>query len=812
MSSNGILTNLFQFLKGVYYDMKFTDGNWLIREEYTMLSAVQAYDFWKEENELTAFASGAPIRGRADTINGALLTVQFHSPLPGVIGVKLIHFDGVVDHGPSFELNSNHPDVDIVENEQYAQLTSGNLSVRIHKGQQWSVEFLRNGTERITGSGFKSMSHITESNGSVYMREELDLSVGELVYGLGERFTALIKNGQMVDIWNKDGGTSSEQSYKNIPFYLTNKGYGILVNDPGAVSFEVASEKVKKVQFSVPGESLQYFVIDGPNPKGVLEKYTELTGKPSLPPAWSFGLWLTTSFTTNYDEATVNSFVDGMAERDLPLHVFHFDCFWMKGFHWTDFKWDENVFPDPVGMISRLKEKGLKVCLWINPYIAQRSVLFEEGKAQGYLVKKPNGDVYQVDLWQPAMALVDFTNPHACEWFAGYLRELVDSGVDSFKTDFGERIPTDVVYYDGADPVKMHNYYTYLYNKVVFEVLEQKIGKNEATLFARSATVGGQKFPVHWGGDCYADYESMAESLRGGLSLGMSGFGFWSHDIGGFENTAPSHVFKRWLAFGLLSSHSRLHGSSSYRVPWAYDEEAVNVTRFFTKLKCSLMPYLYDIAVEASQKGVPIMRSMLLEFPHDPAAEVLDRQYMLGDSMLVAPVFSEQGDVSYFLPEGKWTHLLSGEAVTGGKWRKENYDFMNLPLFVRENSILAIGNNDNVPDYDFANEVELKLFEISDGATVSRKVPNLQGETELEVTVTRTGSSVKVSATGVGKPFYVSCHGLGVITEVQTAVSNEDADNTENAKDSNSAKLDDAGRVAVAPFSGTVEFNITLKS
>lgn len=787
--------------------MKFTDGNWLIREEYSLLSAVQAYDFWKKENMLTAFASGAPIRGRADTINGALLTVQFYSPLPGVIGVKLIHFDGVVDHGPSFELNLSHPDVEIVENEQYAQLTTGNLSVRIHKGLQWSVEFLRNETERITGSGFKSMSHITENNGNVYMREELDLSVGELVYGLGERFTALIKNGQMVDIWNKDGGTSSEQAYKNIPFYLTNKGYGILVNDPGAVSFEVASEKVKKVQFSVPGESLEYFVIDGPDPKGVLEKYTELTGKPALPPAWSFGLWLTTSFTTNYDEATVNSFVDGMAERDLPLHVFHFDCFWMKGFHWTDFKWDEDVFPDPVGMISRLKEKGLKVCLWINPYIAQRSVLFEEGKAKGYLVKKPNGDVYQVDLWQPAMALVDFTNPDACEWFAGYLRELVDTGVDSFKTDFGERIPTDVVYYDGADPVKMHNYYTYLYNKVVFEVLEQKIGKNEATLFARSATVGGQKFPVHWGGDCYADYESMAESLRGGLSLGMSGFGFWSHDIGGFENTAPSHVFKRWLAFGLLSSHSRLHGSSSYRVPWAYDEEAVNVTRFFTKLKCSLMPYLYDIAVEASQKGVPTMRSMLLEFPNDPAAEVLDRQYMLGDSILVAPVFSEQGDVSYFLPEGKWTHLLTGDTVAGGKWRKENYDFMSLPLFVRENSILAIGNNNNVPDYDFANEVELRLFEIADGAEVSRKVRNLQGETELEVTVTRTGSSVKVNATGVGKPFYVSCHGFGSIAEVQAAVS----ENANSANNSDSVKLDDAGRIAVAPFSGAIEFDITLK-
>ncbi|MGV2794789.1 alpha-xylosidase, partial [Clostridium perfringens] len=148
------------------------------------------------------------------------------------------------------------------------------------------------------------------------------------------------------------------------------------------------------------------------------------------------------------------------------------------------------------------------------------------------------------------------------------------------------------------------------------------------------------------------------------------------------------HVFKRWLAFGLLSSHSRLHGSSSYRVPWAYDDEAVDVTRFYTKLKCSLMPYLYDTAVYATEKGVPSMRAMCLEFPDDPAAETRDRQYMRGDSLLVAPVFSESGEVSYFLPEGKWTHLLNGKTVEGGKWQKEKYDFFGLPLYVRPNSIL----------------------------------------------------------------------------------------------------------------------------
>lgn len=747
--------------------MKFTDGNWLIRDEYKVLGAVQVHDLEQNDGKLTAYASPQPIVSRSNMLDTMLLTVHFHSPLPGIIGVKLVHHAGVLERGPAFELSSqtgNH--VVIEENESEAVLTSGNLSIHIRKGPVWAVDFYRGG-ERITGSTQKSMAYIKEDNGNTFMREELDVGVGEWVYGLGERFTPFVRNGQVVDLWNKDGGTSSEQSYKNVPFYITNKGYGVFVNHPELVSFEIASEKVKKVQFSVAGESLEYFIIDGPSMKEVLNKYTDLTGKPSLPPAWTFGLWLTTSFTTNYDEATVNSFVDGMAERDLPLHVFHFDCFWMREFHWTDFKWDERVFPDPVGMLSRLKEKGLKICVWINPYIAQRSRLFEEGKQNGYLVKRPNGDVWQWDLWQPGMAFVDFTNPAACEWYAGYLRELVDMGVDSFKTDFGERIPTDVAYFDGSDPMKMHNYYTQLYNKVVFEVLEEKLGKNEAALFARSATAGGQKFPVHWGGDCYADYESMAESLRGGLSLGISGFGFWSHDIGGFENTAPEHVFKRWLAFGLLSSHSRLHGSKSYRVPWAYDTEAVDVTRFFTKLKCRIMPYLFNTAVQATELGLPSMRAMVLEFPEDPTTEILDRQYMLGDSLLVAPIFNEQGSVTYYLPAGKWTHLLSGETVEGGSWRKEKYDFFSLPLFVRPNSIIALGANNVRPDYDYADGVQLELYHLEDGKTAVATVRDVKGATELTVAASRLGSAISIKIDGSGKPFSFALKGLGDIVSVQ---------------------------------------------
>jgi alpha-D-xyloside xylohydrolase len=368
-----------------------------------------------------------------------------------------------------------------------------------------------------------------------------------------------------------------------------------------------------------------------------------------------------------------------------------------------------------VSKLKRLKDRGLRICVWINPYIAQRSSLFEEGRDNGYLLKRPNGDVWQWDEWQAGMGLVDFTNPDAYRWYADKLRELVDMGVDCFKTDFGERIPTDVVYADGSDPEGMHNYYTFLYNRCVFEVLEEKLGKGEATLFARSGTTGSQQYPVHWGGDSSASYESMAETLRGGLSLGMSGFGFWSHDIGGFESTASPDVYKRWIAFGLLSSHSRLHGSSSYRVPWLYDEESVDVLRHFTKLKCRLMPYLWAAACEAHEKGTPVLRAMALEFPDDPACAHLDRQYMLGPSLLVAPVFSEDGEVEYYVPAGRWTHLLSGDVVEGPGWHRETHDYLSLPLLVRPGTRLPWGARDDRPDYDYEDGLTWREFEL-DGA------------------------------------------------------------------------------------------------
>lgn len=744
--------------------MKFTDGLWLKREGVEIYSPAEVFDYKIEDKQLIMTLPHTKIQNRGQTLAGPVITMEISSPAPDIIGIKAYHYKGILKKGPNFELNKTELDPVIEDKQDFLIFKSGDTSVVINK-EEWSMDFYYK-DRYLTNSGWRNLAYITSNDGP-YFREQLGLQVGECVYGLGERFTPFVKNGQVVDIWNRDGGTSSEQAYKNVPFYLTNKGYGVFVNHPECVSYEVASEVVSRAQFSVEGEELEYFVIGGDSPKDVLRNYTSLTGKPALPPAWSFGLWLTTSFTTSYDEETVNSFIDGMADRDLPLHVFHFDCFWMKEYEWCNFEWDERVFPDPEAMLKRLKDRGLKICVWINPYIGQKSRLFDEGVEKGYLLKRPNGDVWQWDLWQPGMGIVDFTNPDACEWYTGYLKKLLDMGVDSFKTDFGERIPLDVVYHDGSDPVKMHNYYSYLFNKVVFEMLEKERGVGEAVLFARSGSAGSQKFPVHWGGDCISSYESMAESLRGGLSLCLSGFGFWSHDISGFESTASPDVYKRWVAFGLLSTHSRLHGNNSYRVPWLFDEEAVDVLRYFTKLKSTLMPYIFSKSVEASKEGIPVMRAMLLEFPDDPGCNYLDLQYMLGDSLLVAPVFTESGDVSYYLPAGKWTDFVTGETKTGGSWTKENHGFMSLPLLVKANSIIPVGAVDDRPDYDYADKAVFHVFEIEDGNKASATIYNSKAKADLSLHVERKDDTLVFTAEGNTKAYSILLRNVSSLESIE---------------------------------------------
>lgn len=739
--------------------MKFTNGYWLIRPNFQMQYATQAVRVEKRPDALHVLSACRPIHHRGDTLDGGTLDVTFTAPRENIIRVTVTHFAGKRDNAPHFETYEEPVNAVIEENDETVSFTSGQLTARVQKGENWRVDYVAEDGRVLTSSAFRGMGRaLDKDTGKTYMSDSLMLGVGECVYGLGERFAAYVKNGQSIDMWNADGGTASEQTYKNIPFYMTNRGYGVFVEDTSDVSFEVASEKVERVQFSAEGETIVYDVIYGGTPKAVLDGYTALTGRPALMPAWSFGLWLSTSFTTNYDEKTATSFIQGMADRDIPLSVFHFDCFWMKGFNWCDFTWDEETFPDPVGMLKRYHDRGLHLCCWINPYIGQASPLFREGMEHGYLLKKTNGDVWQTDLWQAGMGILDVTNPDARAWYCDHLRKILRMGVDCLKTDFGERIPVkDIAYFDGKDPLHMHNYYSFLYNKMVFDLLKEERGEGEAILFARSATAGSQQFPVHWGGDNSASYVSMAETLRAGLSMSHSGFGFWSHDISGFEQTAPADVYKRWAAFGLLSSHSRLHGSSSYRVPWLFDEESCDVVRKFTRLKCRLMPYLYGAAVEAHEHGTPMMRPMMLEFPDDPACDTLDRQYMMGESLLVAPVFHADSHVDYYLPDGLWTSLLDGRKVQGGHWQRETHDFLSLPLMVRPGTVLPMGKHDDRPDYDYTDGLELHVYQLAEGQTVTVKIPDLKGQLAATYTVTMKNGKAEV-ATDSKKPYTVVVH------------------------------------------------------
>lgn len=598
--------------------MKFTNGYWMIRDGVDALYAREAYELAADATteSLNVLAPTSVVRGRYDTLNLPTFNVDITTPAEGVIRVCAEHWQGATEY-PGFPLNADEPgnrdyvtvqangngDGEVGVNGADVTLTTGGLTVKVVKGAPWNLTFIGEDGKVLTESAGKSLGRFklgAESNvtaqpvgefgvtmdgsardeSDVFIAIQLHLSVGEDVYGLGERFGAYVKNGQSVDIWNEDGGTASEQGYKDIPFYMTSNGYGVLVNNRGHVSFEIGSENT---------------------------------------------------------EATINSFIDGMAERDIPLAAFHYDCYWMREFHWCDFEWDKRFFGDIESTLKRLHED------------------------KGYLVRKPNGEVWQTDFWQAGMGLVDFTNPAAREWFKDKVKALLNQGVDAIKTDFGERIPRDVVWYDGSPKLSMHNWYTQLYNQAVFEAIEETYGKGNACLYARSATVGGQQQPVHWGGDCESTFNGMAQSLRAGLSLASSGFGFWSHDIGGFEGAFPDPaVYKRWVAFGMLGSHSRLHGSTVYRVPWLFDEEdekngvalvpgqtAVDVVREFTKLKLELMPYVYQLGLQPHANGTPVMRSMFVEFPDDPACRTLDRQYMFGPSMLVAPVFTYSGEVSY---------------------------------------------------------------------------------------------------------------------------------------------------------------------
>ncbi|HEY64655.1 MAG TPA: alpha-xylosidase, partial [Caldilineae bacterium] len=473
--------------------------------------------------------------------------------------------------------------------------------------------------------------------------ESFYLTPDEKLYGLGERFMPLNRRGQRIELWNfNTWGASDERAYKNVPLLLSSRGYGLFFHTTHRLRFDLGSGHHSSLSTVVESDDpvMDFFVLYGPSLQDVLSHYADLTGRAPVPPRWSFGLWMSkASYETRQE---VEEVARRLRAEDIPCDVIHLDPAWLRPRRQADLIWNKEAFSNPPEFLSRLRDQGFKVCLWIHPWVPRDSEVFPEAAERGYFARRPDGSIYYYAPTIPSDApnpcgIVDFSHPEAVAWYQRLLRRLIDWGVAAFKTDFGEAIPEDAVFHNGMTGREMHNLYPVLYNRAVYEALEAA-RQGEAVVWARSAWAGSQRYPVHWSGDQRCNFPNMACTLWGGLSIGLSGIPFWSHDIGGFLGAPDPELYVRWAQFGLLCSHARCHGTTP-REPWAFGTQALDAFRRMVHLRYRLIPYLYSYAHVASQYGLPVLRPMVLEFQDDPNTHTLDLQYMLGRELLVAPVF-----------------------------------------------------------------------------------------------------------------------------------------------------------------------------
>jgi len=550
------------------------------------------------------------------------------------------------------------------------------------------------------------MGFSTDRKGRPAFHESFALAHDEHLYGLGERFGPIDLRGQRVVFWSRDARCTNTTggSYLNIPFFLSTRGYGVFVHHSSKTIFELGSPSALTGSFRVDDPYLDYFLIYGPNPKQVLDRYHSLTGRAPVPPLWSFGVWMSRCMYP--DRPTVEAVVEKMRELGIPMDVLHLDPRWLKhrqehNRDGCDFVWGEQAFPDPEGFVRWLAERGVKLSLWENPYVWRDGEMYREGVEKGYLVRRPDGRPARSLDNETETGVVDFTNRAAARWWQDKHRPYLRMGVATFKSDYGEGVPREAVFFDGRTGDQAHNVYPLLYNRAVFEVIKQERG--EAVVFGRSGYAGSQRYPINWTGDAQCNFGGMAGALRGGLSLSISGIPFWSHDIGGFFNPEglklpDPTVYIRWAQFGLLSSHARFHGVGD-REPWRYGERAVEIVRDFARLRYRLLPYFWARAQEATRSAVPLVRPMWLEFPDDPGTYHLDQQYMLGPDLLVAPVLNEEGRCHVYLPPGRWYDFWGVATVDGPRYLDLTVPLERLPLYVRDDSILPFA-----PDHDFVGQ------------------------------------------------------------------------------------------------------------
>jgi len=511
----------------------------------------------------------------------------------------------------------------------------------------------------------------------------------EHFYGFGEKFTSIDKRGQRLEMWNQDArGVNTERAYKNVPFFVSTGGFGLFVDSVTCVNFDMAASSHAHFSFLVPDTALEYYVIAGPDPELIIQRYAALVGKPTLPPKWAFGLWVSSGFTDEGAQAALDR-ASSLRERAIPSDVLHLDCYWQRFGNWSDLRWNSDAYPDPEAMVRAVKKEDFKLCLWINPYLGAESERFAEAKDQGYLLKTPTGEPYVLQLWggyHPPVGIIDFTNPDAARWWKELLRPLLKMGADVFKTDFGEGVPADAVAWNGMTGAQLHNLYALLYNDLAAEVTAEETGR-PGLVWGRSTYAGGQRHAAQWAGDPNSTYRDLASTLRGGLSLAMCGHPFWSHDIGGFHGQPTPDLYVRWSQFGLLSPLSRLHGMTT-RMPWDYGEDALRIFTEFARLRYRLLPYIYSEAVRAAETSLPLLRPMVLQYPHDANTHLLDSQYLFGPDLLVAPIFNPEGRRAVYLPEGDWFDFWTREVKQGPSVEEVETPLDRVPLYVRANALI----------------------------------------------------------------------------------------------------------------------------
>ena len=523
----------------------------------------------------------------------------------------------------------------------------------------------------------------------VAFHESFTAEPDEHFYGFGEKFSDFDKRGQRLRIWMADSyGVHCERAYKNVPFFVSTRGYGILVDGTSAIEFDMAATHHSATSIIVPDSALDYYVIAGPELKDVVARYSDLVGHPILPPKWAFGLWMSSGFKEDSADDVIAR-ARALRDRDVPCDVIHLDCYWQKHGSWSDLQWDLDLFPDPKALLDELHERGFRVCAWMNPYIGIESPLFDQAVEKGYFLKHSDGSDAVYQIWgshHPKVGIIDITKPSAVHWLRGLLRDVLEAGVDVMKSDFGEAVPRDTIADNGMTGDQLHNLYPLIYNDIVAEITRE-VTAGPGLVWGRSTYTGGQRHAAQWAGDPNCTFPALASTLRGGLSMAMCGHAFWSHDIGGFHRTPSPELYVRWAQFGLFSPLSRAHGMSS-RLPWDFGEEAERIFREYTKHRYRLSPYIYSYATIAHQTGLPVMRPMVLEFPDDPCTHTLDLQYMFGAELLVAPIYNAEGRRPVYLPKGKWIDYWTLEVSEGPATVFVEAPLDRLPLYVRGDALI----------------------------------------------------------------------------------------------------------------------------